>query len=287
MNPTALALVLGAAIFHVGWNYLTKSSVHKAAFLWISNIVFVVAYLPVFVGMGFSLDLPWRGWVFTVLSGMGHAFYYWALGRAYDAGDLSLVYPLARGSSVFLVTVLAVPLLGERLSGLGAAGIGTVLVGIFILHVRPGSWKQTLFPSRTPGSMWALLAGVLITWFTLVDKAGVAYVSPVPYVYLIFVVTTIVFAPIALAGGAGPVRATWKAEWGRLIACGLLVPTAYGLILGALKLAPAAYVVASREVRLVLGALLGAFLLREGNAGNRLTGSVFIVLGVVLLGFAK
>ena len=287
MNPLALALVLGAAIFHVGWNYLTKSSSHKAAFLWISNVVFVVAYLPVFIALGFSLRLPWQGWMFIVLSGTGHAFYYWALGRAYDAGDLSLVYPLARGSSVFLVTVLAVPLLGERLSGLGAAGIGTVLLGIFTLHVRPGSWRQTLFPSRTPGSMWALLAGVLITWFSLLDKAGVGYVNPVPYVYLIFVVTTIVFTPIAFAGGAGPVRATWKAEWGRLIACGLLVPTAYGLILGAFTLAPAAYVVASREVRLVLGALIGAFLLREGNVVYRLTGSVFIVLGVVLLAFAN
>ncbi|MEE8109693.1 MAG: EamA family transporter, partial [bacterium] len=271
MTPLALGLVLGVAVFHVAWNYLTKSSQNKAGFLWISNAIFCVAYLPVYLLMGFSFDLPWQGWALTVFSGLGHALYYWALGRAYDAGDLSLVYPLARGSSVLFVAVLSVPLLGERLSALGVAGIATVLVGIFTLHIRPGSWKQTLFPSRTPGSMWALLTGVLVTWFSLVDKAGVGVVDPLAFTYLIFVATTLFFTPIAFHGGKGPIWQTWRAEKARLIGVGLLVPAAYGLILVAFTLAPAAYVVASREVRLVLGTLVGAFLLREGNVAYRIT----------------
>jgi drug/metabolite transporter (DMT)-like permease len=287
MTSLALVLVFSAAIFHVGWNYLTKSSPHKMAFLWLINIVFSVVFLPVIFLMGFSLSLPWWGWAFVVFSGLGHALYYWALSRAYDAGDLSLVYPLSRGSSVFLVAVLSVPVLGEHLSGLGGAGIGAILLGILTLHIRSGSWRQSLLPSKTPGSMWALLTGLIITGFSLIDKAGVGMVDPVSYVYLIFLIAGIFFTPFALRDGWGPVKATWRTETGAVIACGLLVLPAYLLILFAFTLAPAAYVVASREVRLVLGTLIGAFFLREGHAGYRSAGAALIVLGVGFLAFAK
>jgi drug/metabolite transporter (DMT)-like permease len=287
MTPLALVLVFSAAVFHVAWNYLTKSSPHKKAFLWLINIVFSVVFLPVFFLMGFSLSLPWWGWGFVVFSGLGHALYYWALSRAYDAGDLSLVYPLSRGSSVFFVAVLSVPVLGEHLSPLGGAGIGAVLLGILTLHIQSGSWRQSLLPSRTPGSMWALLTGLIITGFSLIDKAGVGMVDPVPYVYLIFLIAGIFFTPFALRDGWGPVKATWRTETGGVIACALLVLPSYLFILFAFTLSPAAYVVASREVRLVLGTLVGAFFLREGHKGYRLAGAALIVLGVALLAFAK
>jgi drug/metabolite transporter (DMT)-like permease len=186
-----------------------------------------------------------------------------------------------------MVPILSVPLLGERLSALGVAGIATVLVGIFTLHMRAGSWKQSVNPSRTPGSRWALLAGALITFFSLVDKVGVENVEPLPYVYLIFSTSAIFFTPFAFRQGIAPVRETWRINRKQLAALGLLIPTAYGLIVFAYTLAPVAYVVASREVRLVLGTLIGAVLLKEGHAAYRLTGSGFIVLGVVLLAFAE
>ena len=287
MTPLALLLVFSSTVFHVGWNYLTKSSPHKTAFLWLINAVFSIVYLPVFFLMGFSLSLPGRAWAFVLCSGLGHALYYWALSRAYDAGDLSLVYPLSRGSGVLLVALCSVPVLGEHLSGLGGAGIGAVLLGILTLHIRSGSWKQSLLPSRTPGSIWAIVAGVMIAGFSLIDKVGVQTLNPVPYAYLIFVMAGIFFTPFALRDGWVTVRATWLNETRGVIACGLLVLPAYLLILFAFTLAPAAYVVASREVRLVFGALMGAFFLREGHAGYRLTGSALIVFGVAFLAFAK
>ena len=286
MTPLALVLVIVAGAFHVVWNYLAKSSEDKIAFLWIINGVFFVTYLPVFFLLGYSLHLPGRGWLMAGLSGLIHAGYFWTLGRAYEGGDLSLVYPLSRGSSVFLVGVLSVPLLGERLSAPGVAGVVTVLLGIFILHMRPGSWKQSLLPSRTPGAWWALITGLTITGFSLVDKTGVGILDPVVYMYLVFFFTLIFFTPLALKNGIVPIRTVWRRQSGRLFLLGLLMPAAYGMILFAYTLAPVAYVAAAREVRLLFGTLAGAWMLKEERMGHRLSGAGLIVAGVVLISFA-
>lgn len=290
MTPLALALVLSSAVFHVVWNYLAKSTRHKAAFLWLMHIVFAAAYLPVYLFMGYGLSLPWAGWACVLGSGLIHAGYYWALGRSYEGGDLSLVYPLARGTSVILVAVLSALFLGELPSRWGAAGIASVLLGIYTLHLRSWSRRDVLLPflpHRTPGSSWALLTGAMVTAYSMVDKVGVGVVRPEAYVYLLFGLSMVFFAPVAFSQGKGRVAETWRAESGRLILMGLFIPIAYWLILVAYTLAPLAYVVASREFRLVLGALVGAFLLGEGKVSFRLAGSLFILLGVVLLALAR
>ncbi|MFQ5693673.1 MAG: EamA family transporter [Nitrospinota bacterium] len=290
MSPLALVLVLSAAVFHVGWNYLTKSTRHKAAFLWLMHAVFAVAYLPVFLFMGYGPGLSWKGWAYVVGSGAVHAVYYWTLARSYEAGDLSLVYPVARGTSVILVAVFSALFLTERPSGLGAAGIATVLGGIYTLHLRTLSWKDALrpfLPARTPGSSWALVTGARVAVYSLMDKAGVGLIEPGAYAYLLFLTAMAFFTPIVFRGGAGPVVATWRAEARRVVVVGLSIPVAYLFILVAYTLAPVAYVVASREVRLALGAVLGALLLGEGRVGYRLAGSVLILLGVGLLALAQ
>ncbi|MFQ5915154.1 MAG: EamA family transporter [Nitrospinota bacterium] len=290
MTPLALALVLSSAVFHVAFNYLTKSTAHKAAFLWLMHAVFALAYLPVYLFMGYGLSWPWMGWACLFGSGLIHTVYYWALGRSYEFGDLSLVYPLSRGTAVLLVAFFSVLFVGERPSALGSAGIASVLVGIYGLHLRSGSWKGVLRPfppHRTPGWSWALLTGAAVGAYSLLDKVGVGFISPAAYLYLLFLAAALFFAPVAFRGGKRPVAETWRDEPGRVIAVGVCIPLAYLLILTAFTLAPVAYVVASREVRLVLGTLAGAFLLREGQVGYRLAGSVFILLGVILLALAK
>ncbi len=287
MTPLALGLVFVAGVFHVLWNYLAKASENKTAFLWIINTVFIITYLPVFFALGDPIDLPAKGWTMVLVSGLSHAVYFGSLGKAYEAGDLSLVYPLARGSSVFLVPVLSVPFLAERISAMGGAAITLVLLGIFVLHMKSGSRKDPGSSSRAPGSMWALLSGGAITLFSLVDKVGVGIVDPVLYTYLVFFMTAVFFTPLALMNGMKPIRETWRGQAIRLIVLGLLMPIAYALILFAYTMAPVAYVVAGREIRLVFGTMAGAFALKEGHALSRISGAALIVFGVVLLAFAK
>jgi uncharacterized membrane protein len=287
MTPIALGLVFIAGIFHVFWNYLAKASENKTVFLWIINTVFIVTYLPIFFVLGNPFVLSIKGWVVVLVSGLSHAIYFWSLGKAYEVGDLSLVYPLARGSSVFLVPLLSIPLLAEQLSLMGGVAIGLILVGIFILHMKPGPWKNLGSFTNTSGSMWALLTGGAITLFSLVDKVGVGIVDPILYTYLVFLATALFFTPMVLIKGVSPIQKTWRAQPIRLVILGLLMPVAYALVLYAYKLAPVAYVVASREIRLVFGTIIGTFALKEGHAPLRISGSTLIVLGVLLLAFAK
>lgn len=287
VDPLALLLVLGAAGIHVVWNFSTKSSGNKPAFLWFTNSLFAVVGFPLYLLLDYPFNWTWQGWSLIIASGLLHAIYYWVLARAYDMGDLSLVYPLARGTSVLIVAVLSFPVFGEAISGMGFTGIAVVLLGIYILHMKSGTWRNLLIPSHSPGAKWALYSGVLIAAFSFVDKAGIEFVDPLPFLYLIFTTAAIFYTPIAFRGGISPIQDYWRNNRGQLIMIGLIVPSAYGLILMAFTLAPAAYVVTSREIRLVLGTVAGTLFLKEKNATYRISGSVLIVLGVILLAFAR
>ena len=135
--------------------------------------------------------------------------------------------------------------------------------------------------------MWALLTGGAITLFSLVDKVGVGIIDPILYTYLVFLATAVFFTPMVLVKGVSPIQKTWRGQSVRLIILGLLMPVAYALILFAYKLAPVAYVVASREIRLVFGTIIGAFALKEGNAPLRISGATLIALGVLILAFVR
>jgi drug/metabolite transporter (DMT)-like permease len=287
VNPLVLLLVLGAAGIHVVWNFSTKSSKNKPAFLWFTNSIFAVVGLPFYLLLDYPFDWPWQGWCLILASGLLHAIYYRVLGQAYEMGDLSLVYPLARGTSVFIVAALSFPVFGEVISGVGFSGIAVVLLGIYILHMKSGTRRNPLIPAHSPGAILALYSGVLIAAFSFVDKAGIKFVDPLPFLYLIFTVAAIFYTPMAFRGGISPIRDYWRNNRAQLVMIGLVVPCAYGLILAAFTLAPAAYVVTSREIRLVLGAVAGTLILKEKNATYRISGSILIVLGIILLVFAK
>ena len=187
MTSAALLLVLGSAVLHAIWNFLFKRAKDKGAFAWLFSVASVILYFPVFavlVGMG---GLPAEGWHAVVLSAIVHTFYFALLGYGYSAGDLSLVYPLARGTGPFLVPIWAVLFLGERLSAPGILAIAAVVLGVYTLHLRAISPRGLLAPFlaiRTRLTRLALLAGFAISIYTVVDKVGVGYFQPLVYMYL-------------------------------------------------------------------------------------------------------
>jgi len=281
VSPVALGLVIGAAVIHAGWNALAKRAADPLAFLWCAGVVGTVLYLPgvisVLVVGGFRLAaLP-----FVIATIVLHAAYFFTLGRAYRSGDLSIVYPIARGLGVVLVPIVAFVALDERLSPTGVLGISLVVAGIVTLH-----WPRKAARLIAPGTGWAIATGITIAAYSLVDKAGVARLSPLAYIGLMELGASIVLAPAMLARREG-LRHEWRANRGAILAAGILSPGAYLLVLFAFQLSKAAYIVAGREVSIVFSAVIGSLWMKEGRLGQRLVGAAVVAAGVACVALAR
>jgi len=282
VSTRALLLVLCAAVLHAGWNALTKRGGDPLAFLFCTGVLGVVLYLPGALYLLWARGLPLVALPFVAATVLVHAVYFFALGRAYGQGDLSVVYPIARGTGVALVPVLGLVILDERLSWLGTAGVALVVLGIFSLHRRSGTARALL----APGSGWALVTGVTIAGYSLVDKAGVARLHPLAYIGLMEVGACLLLMPAMLTRRAALAR-EWRANWRTIAAAAVMSPGGYLLVLFAFQISKAAYVVASREISIVFSALIGSLLLREGALGRRLVGALVVAAGVACVALAR
>jgi drug/metabolite transporter (DMT)-like permease len=284
VTAAALLLVLGAAVLHAGWNALTKRAGDPVVFLWCVGLAASVFYTPIalltLAGTRFSAAaVP-----FVIGTIVLHALYFFTLGRAYATGDLSLVYPVARGLGVALVPVAAFLLWDERLSPLGTLGVSLVATGIFFLHWRPGAWTRAAFLAS--GTGWALATGVLIASYSLLDKAGVARLHPLAYIWLMEIGSCALLTPVALAK-ADAMRREWRANPGTIVAAALMSPTGYLLVLFAFQFSKTGYVVAAREMSIVLSAVIGSVWLREGGLPRRLAGATVVLAGVACVALAR
>jgi drug/metabolite transporter (DMT)-like permease len=282
VSTGALLLVLGAAFLHAGWNALTKRGGDPLAFLFCAGVLGVILYLPGALYLLWARGLPLVALPFVAATVLLHSVYFFALGRAYGQGDLSVVYPIARGTGVALVPVLGLVIFDERLSWLGTAGVALVVLGIFSLHHRSGTARALL----APGSGWALVTGVTIAGYSLVDKAGVARLHPLAYIGLMEAGACLLLMPAMLTRRAALAR-EWRANWRTIAAAAVMSPGGYLLVLFAFQISKAAYVVASREISIVFSALIGSLLLREGALGRRLVGALVVAAGVACVALAR
>ena len=284
VTAAALLLVLGAAVLHAGWNALTKRAGDPVVFLWWVGVLASALYAPIALVIlarhGFSAAaVP-----FVIGTIVLHALYFFTLGRAYATGDFSVVYPIARGLGVALVPMAALALWDERLSPLGTLGVILVASGIFFLHWRPGAWTATAFLAS--GTGWALATGVLIASYSLLDKAGVARLHPLAYIWLIEMGSCVLLTPVALAR-ADVMRREWRVNRGTIAAAALMSPTSYLLILFAFQFSKTGYVVAAREMSIVLSAIIGSVWLKEGGLRRRLAGAAVVLAGVACVALAR
>jgi drug/metabolite transporter (DMT)-like permease len=288
MTGAALALVLGAAILHSAWNALAKRAHDPLTFLWCSVTLATGQLGPVALWVLGSQGFPLSALPFVVATTVLHALYFFALGRSYQLGELSLVYPVARGLGVALVPLLALFLFDERLSPLGTAGIALVVSGIVGLHLTPRAWSAEASGSGLvgPGTGWALLTGLTIAAYSLVDKAGVARLHPVPYLGLLGFGSIVLLSPAVLSKPA-VLRREWAVNWRAILLASAMNLTAYLLVLFAFRLSKVGYVVAARELSIVLSAIIGSVWLNEGRLGPRLTGAGVVLLGVACVALAR
>jgi drug/metabolite transporter (DMT)-like permease len=278
----ALVLVLVAAASHCAWNLILKSETHRAEISLGALVVGVILAIPVFLFYPVSA-VSAQAWGLIALSAVFETAYVLLLTAAYQAGDLSLVYPIARGTPGLLIVPLSITLLGESLSRGGLLGIGLVVVGIFGAHLPTGH--------AAAGSMravgLALLTGVAIAAYSLVNKLGVQRV-PVPlYAALVFAADALMLAIVLRAQG----KLVWPplppGRWKPAVVVGVLMMGSYLGVLGAMALAPLAYVIAAREVSIVMTTLAGILLLGERTSWRRLTGAACIFAGLVAIGLSR
>jgi drug/metabolite transporter (DMT)-like permease len=288
VTSLALALVLSAAMIHATWNLLTKSSTDKLLFIWWTGVVGSVVLLPAVVAL--SPPPAWDAGMLTriALGAVLRATYFLALGAAYSRGDLSLVYPLARGIAPVLVPLAAIVLLGERVTPPAAAGIALVTVGVYVMNVPRLTRAGLLAPLTaltSPAARFAALTGVLTASYSVFDKWTIDSGVPAAwYAYFTIPVAALLLTPWAWAH---PRRgAEWRAHRAPIVAVSVLMTASYLLVLLALRTTPVSHVAPAREVAIVFGAILGAFVLREPHGLQRVAGALLIVIGVALLAHA-
>jgi drug/metabolite transporter (DMT)-like permease len=290
MSGMALGLVLAAAFLHATWNYLTKKSQVKLVFIWWFLLISVLLYFPLFLYFWTRTTITSVGWTCIIATSILHALYFGFLGQAYEEGDLSIVYPLARGMGPFLVPFFAVGLIKEQLSLLGIMGIGLIILGIYILHLTSFSKTTFLQPFirlKDRSSRWALGTGVTIALYSLVDKIGVGHVYPPVYIYLMFVGAFILLSPYILMKKRLLLFEEWQKNKHTILAVGFLALFTYLLVLFAMQMSKVSYIVALRETGILFSALYGAFWLREGHVRQKIVGAILIFCGVFSIGFSK
>jgi drug/metabolite transporter (DMT)-like permease len=276
--------VLCAAGLHAGWNAMAKRGGDPVVFLWLATVASTLVLLPFGVWHLAATGLPRAAAPFVIGTIVLHGLYFYALGRAYASGAYSLVYPVARGLGVALVPVLALVAFDERLSPLGSVGIGLVVLGIVALHLIPAGGAVPAAAVRG-GLLWPVVTGLTIASYSLVDKAGVARLNPVPYMLLLEAGCALLGLPLLWMRGAAVRRELGR--WPSIVVAATMSSLAYTLVLFAFQLSKTGYVVAARELSIVLSAVIGSLWLREGRLGPRLVGAMVVLTGVVCVALAR
>ncbi len=282
MSPLALVLILAAAVVHATWNLLAKRVGGGASFVWLFGALSALIYAPLAVA-AIIIQRPQLGevdLVFIVGSALLHIGYYLLLQRGYRVGDLSLVDPLARGTGPALATAAAIVFFGERPTPLALTGALIVVGGVFVLAGggrRSGSGGGEAVAA-------GIMTGTVIAAYTLWDKhaVGVLLIPPLVLDWGTSLCRAALPAPVAYRRRAD-VRACWRKHRRAVLGVAALNPLSYILVLTALVFTPVSYVAPAREISILVGAVLGARLLGEGDARRRLAAAGVIVLGVVAL----
>lgn len=271
MSLAAIALVIGSAMLHASWNLLVKRSSDSLTAITAQMGLGALAATPVVLWLG----VPFRAWPFLIATSLVHTGYVTTLIAGYDRGDLSVVYPIARGTAPVFVTIGSALFLDDTPETVGFVAIGLVVAGIYVVGIR----------GRSRGTGWALATSVFIAGYTMIDGAAVRHLDDsVAYTLTAFITMTIALLPtVVWRRGTARVVAVVKAEWKTHLLAGIASVVAYTMVLTAALSSPLGLVSALRETSVVFGALGGWLVLKETFGWRRVRGAVLIATGVLLL----
>lgn len=274
MNPLTLAamLMIASGSIHAVVNAIVKGGRDKMAGRALTDGSSAILMLPAIL----LVPLPTGAWGWLVASGLLHAFYLWALVRAYQVGDLSAVYPVLRGTAPLLTALVTLGILGEPASAREILGIALIGAAMFAMIAGRHLGRAALG--------WALLTGVFIASYTVIDAHGVrAAPSPASYIAWLFVMMGAIVVAMFAAATRGAVFAAAAQQWRPGVIAGALSIVTYGMALWALSLGPTAPLAALRETGMVTALLIAILVLKERATRGRIIGVLGILTGAVLI----
>ena len=291
MTGAAIILVLISAFAHATWNLLAKRATRPEVFTWWMTAAGSVIFTPVAIYY-FVTDPPnAAGWGYIAATVALHTGYFFSLGRAYKHSDLSLVYPVARGLGIALIPILGITIIGETVTWPAAVGAALIVGGVLSVGLSGGptggSMRLVKRAFSDIGVRYAVATGLIIAAYSIVDKQGVQHVPPLLYMFC-----------LSTGGGLGMLALIWRsytpgdfaaefrAHRKEVVLGGLFQFAAYGLVLSALRLSPVSYVGPFREIGILVGVVLGVYVLKERPTRSRVIGAVSIAIGAAAIALA-
>ena len=284
MSLYVLLLVLTAAVFHASWNLLAKKTKGKTPFIWLQYLASIVLYMPFTVYQlfysqaNFSAPLLW----FSLSSALLHIGYFIVLQKGYRSADLSVVYPLARGSAPLFSFIAAIALLDEQLKLNALLGLFLIIAGVLVITGL--SFRKEKNGKIMTGITYGVLTGLFIALYTFNDAVAVkSYaVSPITLTVITNAFCAVLLLPFVLPQKKELHREIKVHKW-IIIAIALLSPAAYILVLEALKYAPLTVIAPARETSILLGVFMGSAVLNEEDGKRRIIASALILGGIIAL----
>ncbi|MFA5774803.1 MAG: EamA family transporter [Ilumatobacteraceae bacterium] len=269
----ATLLALAAAALHASWNLAVKQSTDRRLSLW--GQFFIAGLISaITLGMWIVIDgMPTIAWRWVFFSGAIHLPYILALARAYDMGDFSMAYPIARGGGALLAAIGGVVILSDDLSALSMVGIVAVVVGLLVL-------ASTGAP---PTVIAALVVAITIGAYTIVDSHGARLSDALPYTLSLMMFEAVITTSWMSMTRRAQMWPTLRRNWKILTAGAVASTAAYAMVLIAVQHAPVGYVAALRESSVVLAAFAGWRYLNEGDHRRRIASAVIVLIGMVIL----
>lgn len=296
MDPFALGCIAIAAVLHAAWNILLKTAGDPLRTATVGVVAASLVLVPLAVIAWLVADrpdVPAAAWALGIVSGGVEVAYFVFLAAAYRRSDLSVVYPIARGSAPLLAVAVGVLVLGERLPPPAWLGVGLLLAGLLVVQ-RPWRLVRTSGADRS-GAGFALLTGAMIATYSALDRVGVQQAPAWLYAAILWPTCALGLLIVAwarprIAGGAYA-RPDVPLDVPRAVGGGLLIFTAYGFVLAALSRAPLAVVAPLRESAVLLTSTWGVLRLHEAvgrrEIGLRIAGSVLVLAGAVALAVTR
>jgi drug/metabolite transporter (DMT)-like permease len=287
MSLVALLLTLGSALLHALRDFLIKGSSDKLVFSWLFRLVGLVLLLPAVLARGVLTVSP-IGWILILATSFVHVLYTISLAHAYETGDLSLVYPIARSAPLF-VLLWSTLVWREPMSGLGITGVLLIVIGAYVVQTRGLSWKKLAAPIRLAlhdrSIRLAWLTALLVAAYSLIDDRGVAIVDPLLFLFSYAFLSCLLLTPIVVATRRGGILRELRSGVGLVLLAAAMSTVGYLLALYALRMEHVGYVAGVRQVSILFGVLLGWRVFREPYGPSRLAGAGLIVAGMVTIGF--
>jgi drug/metabolite transporter (DMT)-like permease len=282
MHVIALTLVVCGAVVHAFWNIIAKTGPGGPLFVWAYSTASALIYLPIAVWAMLATSSMWTplGVAAVLMSGVLHLGYALALQGGYGKADLSIVYPVARGTGPALSVIGAIVLLGEPCTWPIVIGTAVVVIGVYTVGVVGRAPDKPIWS----GVRWGALTGLFIASYTLNDGAAVKLlgVSPIIIDYFGNVVRVLLLTPVTFRSRhllSGYLHNSYKSVLGVAV----LIPIPYLLALYAMTLTSVSMIAPARELSMMAGVVFSRFLLEEPNVSTRFVGAGMIAVGVAML----